>query len=272
MITGEEVAIKVFKPVKKSKIRREIKILNLLKDGPNILTIKDVVRDAATKTPALITEYVNQTDVDLKKKFNKFTIEDIQTYMYKTLQALDFAHSKGIMHRDIKPHNILFDPESKTLRLADWGQAEFYRPEQEYNTKVAALFYKAPELLLGYPYYDYSVDVWAAGCILAQLVFQKHPFFAGKGPLDQLLKVAKVLGTKKLGEFSDKFQIEVDAKTKDMLGKHSEKAWEPSKLFDGNAACFEDAVDLLSKMLQYDHSKRVTAREALEHRFFSTRE
>ena len=132
--------------------------------------------------------------------FNKFTLDDVREYMYQTLLALDFTHSKGIMHRDIKPHNILFDPVNRHYRLADWGLAEFYKPEQEYNTRVAALFYKAPELILNYPYYDYSVDMWAIGCIFAELIYQKHPFFSGKDPLDQMLKIAKVLGTKKLEE------------------------------------------------------------------------
>ena len=132
--------------------------------------------------------------------FNKFTLDDVREYMYQTLLALDFTHSKGIMHRDIKPHNILFDPINRQYRLADWGLAEFYKPEQEYNTRVAALFYKAPELILNYPYYDYSVDMWAIGCIFAELIYQKHPFFSGKDPLDQMLKIAKVLGTKKLEE------------------------------------------------------------------------
>jgi casein kinase II subunit alpha len=276
MITGEEVAIKIFKPVKKSKIRREVKILNILKGGPNILAIKDVVRDTATKTPAIVTEYVNKRDMDLKRMFNKFTFEDVREYMYQTLLALDFAHSKGIMHRDVKPHNILFDPVNKEFRLADWGLSEFYMPGQEYNTKVAALFYKAPELLLGYPYYDYSVDMWAMGCILAELVFLKHPFFNGKDPLDQMLKIVKALGTKRLGEYAENFKITIDSSMKEMLGKHSEKQWESSKLIDKTLPNQEElqatTVDLLSKMLQYDHTKRITAREALEHPFFAKRE
>lgn len=276
MVTGEEVAIKVFKPIKKSKIRREVKILNLLKDGPNILAIKDVVRDSTTKTPAVITEYVNQGDMDLKKMFNKFTLNDVREYLYQTLLALDFTHSKGVMHRDVKPHNILFDPVSRQLRLADWGLAEYYKPGQDYNTRVAALFYKAPELLLGYPYYDYSVDMWAVGCILAELMFQKHPFFSGKDPMDQMLKIVKALGTKKLGEYAETFKIEIDSSMKDLLGKHSEKAWETSKLIDKNLPNAEEIqnsfVDLLSKLLQYDHTKRLTAREALEHPFLARRE
>lgn len=163
MKTGSEVAIKIFKPVKKQKIRREAKILYQLRDSSNITQIFDVVRDSATNIPAIITEYVNQGEVDIKKMWMSMTIEEIQKYMISTLTALDYAHSKGIMHRDIKPHNILVDCETKEAKLADWGLAEYYKPGQEYSTKVAAQFYKAPELLFGYPYYDYSVDIWSLG-------------------------------------------------------------------------------------------------------------
>lgn len=163
MVTGEEVAIKIIKPIKKNKIRREIKILNTLKGGPGVLSILDVVRDSATKIPAIITEYVNQGEPDIKKIWKDFTLSDVQNLMQGVLKALDFTHSKGIMHRDIKPHNILVEKQTGEIKLADWGLAEFYIPENEYNTKVAALFYKAPELLLEYPYYDYSVDIWALG-------------------------------------------------------------------------------------------------------------
>lgn len=174
IITGDEVAIKIFKPVKKNKIRREVKIMQTLGDHPNVVNIHEVVRDKTTKTPAMVTELVNQGEGDVKKLFSNFTADDIKFYIYNALKGLNYAHSKGIMHRDVKPHNILIQQgENRLVKIADWGLAEFYRPEQEYNTKVAALFYKAPELLLDYPYYDYSIDIWALGCVLAELIFQK---------------------------------------------------------------------------------------------------
>lgn len=271
MLTGEEVAIKIFKPIKKDKIRREVKILNILKGSSYVTQVKDVVRDHATKTPAIITEFVNQGDLDIKKLFKSFTLEDAQNYILSALKALDYTHSKGIMHRDVKPHNILIDAERKSVKLADWGLAEFYRPEQEYNTRVAAQFYKAPELLLGYPYYDYSVDIWALGCVFAEIIFQKQPFFAGKDRIDQIVKIAKVLGTKKLNEYVSDYKIEVDSTMKDMLGKHTEKQkqWETYKNNKNEHLYSEEAIDLLSKMLQYDHTKRITAREAIGHEFFN---
>ena len=95
--------------VKKTKIRREIKILQTLRGGINIINLIDVVRDPMTKTPALIMEYVDTGDVDFRTLYKSFTDFDIRYYMYEILKALDFCHSKGIMHRDVKPHNIMID-------------------------------------------------------------------------------------------------------------------------------------------------------------------
>ena len=74
------------------------------------------------------------------------------------------------MHRDIKPYNVVFDAEKHEFRLIDWGLAEFYVPKHENNTNICALYYKAPEVLLNYPFYTPSIDIWGAGLILAQMV------------------------------------------------------------------------------------------------------
>mmetsp|Transcript_16807 Transcript_16807/g.18720 ORF Transcript_16807/g.18720 Transcript_16807/m.18720 type:complete len:193 (+) Transcript_16807:108-686(+) len=163
MTTGEEVAMKIYKPVKKNKIRREVKILHLLRGHDSIIEVQDVVRDPLTKIPAIITDYVNQGEIEVRKVWMNMSLDQVKFYMRSVLGALDHAHSKGIMHRDIKPHNILIDHAHRSVKLADWGLAEFYKPGQEYSTRVAAQFYKAPELLLGFPYYDYSIDIWALG-------------------------------------------------------------------------------------------------------------
>ena len=74
------------------------------------------------------------------------------------------------MHRDVKPHNIMIDHEKKEIRLIDWGLAEFYFPEKDYNVRVASRYFKGPELLVDYQYYDYSLDIWSLGCMFAGMV------------------------------------------------------------------------------------------------------
>ena len=113
--------IKVLKPVKKKKIKREIKILQNLAGGVNVVTLLDVVRDPLSKTPSLIFEYVDNTD--FRVLYPKLSDYEIRYYINELLKALDYCHSKGIMHRDVKPHNVMIDHERKTLRLIDWGLA-----------------------------------------------------------------------------------------------------------------------------------------------------
>ena len=86
------------------------------------------------------------------------------------VQALDFCHSNGIMHRDVKPHNVMIDHEQRKLRLIDWGLAEFYHPAREYNVRVASRYFKGPELLVDMQDYDYSLDMWSLGCMFAGMV------------------------------------------------------------------------------------------------------
>ncbi|KAL0461840.1 UNVERIFIED_CONTAM: Casein kinase II subunit alpha-4, chloroplastic [Sesamum latifolium] len=127
--TNEKCIIKILKPVKKKKIKREIKILQNLCGAPNIVKLLDIVRDQQSKTPSLIFEHVNNTD--FKVLYPTLSDFDIRYYIYELLKALDYCHSQGIMHRDVKPHNVMIDHEQRKLRLIDWGLAEFYHPGQE---------------------------------------------------------------------------------------------------------------------------------------------
>jgi casein kinase II subunit alpha len=222
---NERIVIKILKPVKKTKIRREIKILQTIKGGINIINLIDVVRDPMTKTPALIMEFVDTGDVDFRTLYKSFTDFDIRFYMFEILKALDFCHSKGIMHRDVKPHNIMIDHASRKLRLIDWGLAEFYHPTQEYNVRVASRYFKGPELLIDLQVYDYSLDIWSLGCMFAGMIFQKEPFFQGKDNYDQLVKIAKVLGTEELSAYIHKYQVQLDSHYDDILGNFPKKEW-----------------------------------------------
>ncbi len=145
VVNDARCVIKILKPVKKKKIRREIKILQNLCGGPNIIKLLDIVRDPQSKTPSLIFEHVNNTD--FKILYPTLTDTDIRYYIHELLVALEFSHSNGIMHRDVKPHNVMIDHEKRKLRLIDWGLAEFYHPGREYNVRVASRYFKVSHFI-----------------------------------------------------------------------------------------------------------------------------
>eukprot|EP00898_Chlorokybus_atmophyticus_P005693 jgi/Chlat1/6124/Chrsp409S05666 len=219
----EGCIIKILKPVKKKKIKREIKILQNLRGGPNIIKLLDIVRDPQSKTPSLIFELVNNTD--FKALYPTLSDYDIRYYIHELLKALDYCHSQGIMHRDVKPHNVMIDHEQRKLRLIDWGLAEFYHPGKEYNVRVASRYFKGPELLVDLQDYDYSLDLWSLGCMVASMIFRKEPFFYGHDNYDQLVKIAKVLGTDDLYAYLAKYRIELDPHLEALVGRHSKKPW-----------------------------------------------
>lgn len=104
-------------------------------------------------------------------------------------------HSRGIMHRDIKPFNLLINPQNKTAKIIDFGLSEYYIPGKANSEHVASLYYKGPELLFSNSNYDYRVDIWSAGMILAGMIFKKTPFIQGNDQIDQVLRLTKLLGT-----------------------------------------------------------------------------
>jgi len=268
-LNNERIVIKILKPVKKTKIRREIKILQTLRGGVNIINLIDVVRDPMTKTPALIMEYVDTGDLDFRTLYKSFSDYDIRFYIYEVLKALDYCHSKGIMHRDVKPHNIMIDHTNKRLRPIDWGLAEFYHPSQEYNVRVASRYFKGPELLIDLQTYDYSLDIWSLGCMFAGMIFQKEPFFQGKDNYDQLVKIAKILGTDDLFNYVEKYNVTLDSHYDDILGVHQKKPWNKFINHMNEGLISEEALDLLDSMLRYDHAERITPKDAMEHPYFA---
>ncbi len=263
---GGKCVIKILKPVKKKKIKREIKILQNLSGGTNIVQLLDVVRDPQSKTPSLVFEHIN--NADFKTLYPTLTDFDIRYYIFELLKALDFCHSNGIMHRDVKPHNVMIDHEKRQLRLIDFGLAEFYHPGREYNVRVASRYFKGPELLVDMQLYDYSLDMWSVGCVVAGMIFKKEPFFHGQDNYDQLVKIAKVIGTEALFDYLSTYDMDLDPQYDGILGSHARKPWEKFITADNKHLVSSEALDFLDGLLKYDHQERLTAKEAMAHPYF----
>jgi casein kinase II subunit alpha len=179
---NSKCVIKVLKPVKTEKIFREIKILQVLYGGPNIIKMVDLVQEPDSKVPCFVYDHMPHTETKLLMP--SLTDHDVRIYIFKILQSLHFAHTHGVMHRDVKPLNIVIDNNAKELRLIDWGLAEFYHPNKEYNVRVASRYYKGPELLVDDKLYHYSLDIWSLGCTLAGMLFKIDTFFKGSDNFD----------------------------------------------------------------------------------------
>ncbi|KAI9782834.1 MAG: Casein kinase II subunit alpha [Geoglossum umbratile] len=266
-VTSRQIcAIKVLKPVAMKKVKREIKVLQNLSGGPNIVTLLDVVRDSQSRTPSLIFEYVDYTD--FRALYPKFIDYDVRYYLFELLKALDFCHSKGIMHRNVRPHNVLIDHEKRKLRLIGWGTADFYHQGTQYERET--YWCSGPELLLDFRECDYSIDMWSLGALSASMIFRKEPFFHGAGQVEQLTKIAKILGTDDLFSYLNKYNIELDVEYHRSLGRFPKMDWHGLVNPENQRFSSNDALDFLDKLLRYDHNERLTAKEAMAHPYVAS--
>eukprot|EP00796_Vickermania_ingenoplastis_P006245 gene6245-4494_t len=265
--------LKILKPVAYRKIQREIMILKMMCGGPNVVRLLDVLKHPPTDTPVLVTEYVeNATNLRKLLYSRRLTNFDMRYYLYEILRTLDFAHRHGVFHRDIKPHNIMIDHDHRVLRVIDWGLAEFYVHGEPLNCGVATRHYKGPELLLGYRHYDFSLDIWSLGCVLAGLLFRRDPFFEGDNNEDQLILLLELYGTEAAVNYVKKYGGRIPSSVQAQFDRLPTKplSWyEYIRQSQWGPWCDPVAMDLLTNMLQFDHQYRYTAEECMNHPFFA---
>nr|XP_012136197.1 PREDICTED: cyclin-dependent kinase 2-like isoform X1 [Megachile rotundata] len=191
---------------------------------------------------------------------SKTSLLCLQSYLYQLLKAISFCHLRCILHRDLKPQNLLIDREGH-IKLADFGLARtFGVPVRTYTHEIVTLWYRAPEILLGTKFYSNAVDVWSLGCIFAEMA-TRRALFPGDSEIDQLFRIFRTLGTPDESIWPGVSQL------RDYTSMFPR--WEPRCLDEVVPSFDSDAKDLLLKLLTYDPSQRITAKKGLSHPYFN---
>ncbi|CCW70327.1 unnamed protein product [Phytomonas sp. Hart1] len=247
---------------------REISLLKELRHE-NIVKLLDVCHSERRLT--LVFEH---QDMDLKKYLDhnggNLDAATVQHFMHDLLKGVRFCHQRSVLHRDLKPQNLLISRE-KELKLGDFGLGRaFGIPVKKFTHEVVTLWYRSPDVLLGSTQYGTPVDIWSVGCIFAEMT-TGTPLFAGRNDADQLLLIFKFLGTPNSKTWPSLNQY---PNSTNMLSK-------PEFLQNMVAKCdtilrtslgYEklgpEGIDLLKGLLRYEPSERLTAEEALNHPYF----
>lgn len=186
---------------------RELKALRKLKDHVNVVKLKEVIR--VNDELAFIFEYMIK-DVyklyDEQKQLGKKLSDDLnKSIFWQTANSLQYCHRNGFFHRDLKPENLLISDQN-VIKLADFGLAREIRSRPPYTDYVSTRWYRAPEILLRSTNYNSPVDVFALGCIMAEL-YEGKPLFPGTSEIDQLHKIQNILGTPTKEEWADGYKL-----------------------------------------------------------------
>ncbi|XP_021911819.1 probable serine/threonine-protein kinase At1g54610 [Carica papaya] len=267
MLTGKIVALKKVRfdnlePESVKFMAREILILRTL-DHPNVVKLEGLVTSRMSCSLYLVFQYMEHDLAGLAASpAVKFTEPQVKCYMHQLLSGLEHCHKRGVLHRDIKGSNLLID-DGGVLKIADFGLATFFDPNNKHHmtSRVVTLWYRAPELLLGATDYGVGIDLWSAGCILAELLAGR-PIMPGRTEVEQLHKIYK------------------------LCGSPSDEYWKKSRL--PNATLFKprepyrrciketfkdfppSSLPLIETLLAIDPAERQTATAALRSEFFMT--
>lgn len=235
---------------------REIKLLQELK-GEYICELIDVFLHKRNLN--LVFEYMEcDLEAVIKDSSLRLVEGDVKAYMRMILKALEHCHKNWILHRDVKPNNLLVSSEGK-LKLTDFGLARMFgSPDRRFTSQVFSRWYRPVELLFGSKVYGPSVDMWACGCVFAELILRK-PVFPGTSDLDQLTKIFTVLGTPSEAQWPGMKCLPQFMECRPCPAPPLRKYFPTASV---------SALDLLSKMLCFDPNRRISATDALNHEYF----
>ncbi|GIX78654.1 hypothetical protein CDAR_370061 [Caerostris darwini] len=260
--TGEKVAIKKMKKKYYSwdecMSLREVKSLKKLSHA-NLVKLKEVIRE--DDTLYFVFEYMKENLYQLMKRRDRpFQETEIKNILYQILQGLSFMHKHGYFHRDLKPENVLC-MGSDLIKIADFGLAREIRSRPPYTDYVSTRWYRAPEILLRSTNYSSPIDLWALGCIMAEL-YNLRPLFPGRSEIDQIFRIASVLGTPNKAEWAEGYRLAAQ------MNFHFPKFSQIS-LADVVPGISIEGLTLLNDMLKWNPSLRPTAFLALRYPYYA---
>ncbi|KAL9940260.1 hypothetical protein V8E36_000965 [Tilletia maclaganii] len=277
--TGQRVAIKKIQPFDHQmfamRTLRELKLLRYFQEcevSENIISILDIVKPPSFdqfKEVYLIQELM-ETDLHRVVRTQQLSDDHAQYFTYQILRALKAMHSADVIHRDLKPSNLLLNANCD-LKVCDFGLARSIRTAEPSKSGesgcmteyVATRWYRAPEIMVTFKQYSKAIDIWAVGCILAEMLTGR-PLFPGRDYHHQLGLILDLLGTPTLDEF---YNISSRRSREYIRALPFRKRKELSLVFPRASP---DAIDFLSKTLTFDPKKRFTVEEALEHPYLAS--
>jgi len=262
---GKEVAIKKVLQDKRFK-NRELQIMKML-DHINVTTLHHYFYTEGEKADEtylnLVMDFVPGTVYSISRQYSKakkqFPSLYMKLYTYQLCRSLAYIHSLGVCHRDIKPQNLLVHPETHMLKLCDFGSAKILVKGEPNVSYICSRYYRAPELIFGATDYTCCIDVWSAGCVLAELLLGV-PLFPGESGVDQLVEIIKVLGTPTLDEIQSMNQNYTEYKFPQVKPHPWPKVFRPRTS--------QDAIDLVSQFLRYAPQTRLKPLEGCTLPFF----
>ncbi|EGC48303.1 protein kinase [Histoplasma capsulatum var. duboisii H88] len=262
--SGEDAAIKRVLQDKRFK-NRELQIMRIVRH-PNIVQLKAFYYSNGERKDEvylnLVLEFVPETVYSASRYFNKMKTTmpmlEVKLYIYQLFRSLAYIHSQGICHRDIKPQNLLLDPNTGILKLCDFGSAKILVENEPNVSYICSRYYRSPELIFGATNYTTKIDVWSTGCVMAELMLGQ-PLFPGESGIDQLVEIIKVLGTPTREQIRTMNPNYMEHKFPQIKPHPFNKVFRKAP---------PEAIDLITALLEYTPTQRLSAVEAMCHPFF----
>ncbi|KAJ2147059.1 glycogen synthase kinase 3 [Coemansia sp. RSA 564] len=262
--SGEQVAIKKVLQDKRFK-NRELSVMRSVSHR-NIVGLRYFFYSQGDKDDVylnLVLEFVPETIYRVTRQYAKakqhVPMLYVKLFMYQLFRSLNYIHSLGICHRDIKPQNLLVNSATGVLKLCDFGSAKTLLTGEPNVSYICSRYYRAPELIFGATEYTGKIDIWSAGCVMAELMLGQ-PLFPGESGIDQLVEIIKVLGTPTKEQIRTMNPNYMDHRFPQI------KPHPFSRIFRNRAS--PEAIDLITKLLDYTPTVRLSSVQAMTHPFF----